>query len=676
MPRQPATAPTAAVPPPVATGRRVVVEAVEPSVDDGRFPVKRCAGEKVEVSADVFANGVDLLAGVVRYRHTDETEWREVGLEFLDNDRWGASFVVERLGRYEFAVSAWVDPFATWSDGLSKKAAAKLNVGNELIEGAALVRAGAGRASGTDAAWLVARADLLADPKGAKRVAAGLSPRLARLMARYPDRTLATDSPVFAVTVDSARAGGGAWYELFPRSAAAVAGRHGTFADVEARLPYVAGMGFDVLYLPPIHPIGHTNRKGRNGATKAAPSDPGCPWAIGAAEGGHDAVLPELGTLDDFRRLVETARRCGLDVALDLALQCSPDHPWVSEHPHWFRHRPDGSVKFAENPPREYQDIYPLDFEGPAWRELWEEVHRLVLFWIGCGVTIFRVDNPHTKPFEFWEWLIAAVRAEHPDVVFLAEAFTRPKLMRRLSKCGFSQTYTYFTWRTTKAELIEYFTELFRTEVREYLRPNLFANTPDVLSPFLQNGGRPAFAIRVVLAATLGASYGIYGPAYELCETRALPESEDYRDSEMYEIRHWDLDRPDSLRPLITAVNAARRENPALLTPWSVQFVPTDNDQLLAYAKRSDDGGNLVLVVVNVDPRWQQSGWLDFPIRSFGIAADQPYEMHDLLSGARYVWRGGRNFIALDPGCQPAHVFRVSISAPAAGPDTPGRDGT
>src|SRR5262249_22109213 len=404
----------------------------------------------------------------------------------------------------------------------------------------------------------------LARVDDAGRIATALAPALAAAMARHPDRSLATDSTaVLAVSVEPERAACGAWYEMFPRSASPVAGRHGTFADVEARLPYISDLGFDVLYLPPVHPIGRTHRKGRNNTPGTQPNDPGSPWAIGAAEGGHTAVHPELGTVDDFRHLVAAARRHRLDVALDLALQCSPDHPWVTEHPEWVQWRPDGTVQYAENPPKKYQDIYPLRFEGPGARALWDEIERVVLFWIDCGIRIFRVDNPHTKPFRFWEWLIDAVHRRHPDVIFLAEAFTRPKVMRHLAKCGFSQSYTYFTWRNSKAELVEYFTELTRTEAREYLRPNLFTNTPDILHAFLQTGGRPAFAVRFVLAATLGANYGIYGPAFELCEQRALPASEEYLDSEKYQLRHWDLERSDSLPPLIATVNAARHANPA-----------------------------------------------------------------------------------------------------------------
>jgi starch synthase (maltosyl-transferring) len=642
--------------------RRVIIEGIEPCVDGGRFPIKRSIGERVEVSADIFADGHDVLAAALRYRGPGDEAWQEVPMVLEGNDRWTATFAVERLGSYEYAVRGWVGAFASWRAALIKKVAAEQDVSSELLAGAALVRAAASRATRTDAAELKKQAELLAQPGNPQRIAAALAPALAAAMARYADREQATDSaPILRVCVEVERAAWGAWYEMFPRSASPIPDRHGTLADVEARLPYVAAMGFDVLYLPPIHPIGATQRKGRNNTPGAQPDEPGSPWAIGSHEGGHTAVHPALGNVEDVRRLVHAARRYGIDIALDVAFQCSPDHPYVREHPEWFHRRPDGTVQYAENPPKKYQDIYPLDFEGPDARGLWDELERVVVFWIDCGIHIFRVDNPHTKPFHFWEWLIASVRRRHPDVVFLSEAFTRPKVMRYLAKLGFSQSYTYFTWRTTKTELIEYFTELTQTEAREYLRPNLFTNTPDILHAVLQTGGRPAVAIRFVLAATLGANYGIYGPAFELCEDRALPSSEEYLDSEKYQLRHWDLERPDSLRPLITAVNAARHANPALRTQRTLRFIPTDNDQLLCYSKHSADGANLIIVVVNLDPHRPQSGWVDVPLWNYFIGDDQPYRLHDLLTGAGYVWRGGRNFVRLDPAQQPAHIFRVTL---------------
>jgi starch synthase (maltosyl-transferring) len=446
---------------------------------------------------------------------------------------------------------------------------------------------------------------------------------------------------------------------MFPRSAGTDRNRPATLAEAAARLPAIAAMGFDVLYLPPIHPIGVTHRKGPNNAPVAAPADPGCPWAIGGAEGGHTAVDPTLGSLDDFDAFVADAQRQGLEVALDLAIQCSPDHPWVREHPEWFRRRADGTVQFAENPPNRFEDIYPFDFTSAAWRELWQALRDVALFWAERGVRILRVDNPHTKPLPFWEWLIADVQRAHPDVIFLAEAFTRPKIMKRLAKGGFTQTYTYFTWRNTKDELTEYFIELTQTDVREYMRPNLFTNTPDVLHAFLQEGGRPAFQIRLVLAATLGASYGIYGPVFELCEGRAHPGTEEYVDSEKYEVRVWDHERPESIRDLVARVNRTRRDHPALHYDERLRFHPVDHPQLLCYSKTSADLADVVLVVVNLDPHRTHDGWVDLGLDELGLGADESYDVDDVLTDARWEWCGARNWVRLDPALMPAHVLVV-----------------
>jgi starch synthase (maltosyl-transferring) len=484
---------------------------------------------------------------------------------------------------------------------------------------------------------------------------------LSTLMERYPDKSLATRyEKELPVVVDDAKARFSAWYELFPRSAAGDAGRHGTFKDCAARLAYVAEMGFDVLYLPPIHPIGRAHRKGKNNATVARSNDPGSPWAIGAAEGGHKSIHPDLGSLAEFNGLVRQARNYGIEVALDIAFQCTPDHPYVREHPEWFRHRPDGTVQYAENPPKKYEDIYPLNFETSAWRELWQELLSVVLFWLQQGVRIFRVDNPHTKPFAFWEWLIANVKREDPRAIFLAEAFTRPKVMYRLAKLGFTQSYTYFAWRNTKSELTEYFTELTQTNVREFFRPNLWPNTPDILTEYLQFGGRPAFTTRLLLAATLGASYGIYGPAFELGMNRPRePGSEEYLDSEKYEIKSWNLEDPDSLRPLIARVNRIRRDNPALQGDSSLRFHPVSNDQLICFSKQAEDLSNIILTVVNLDPYHTQSGWVEVGLQPFNLDAQQPYQVHDLLTDARYIWQGSRNYVELNPQSVPAHIFRV-----------------
>jgi starch synthase (maltosyl-transferring) len=639
----------------------VVIEGVEPEIDGGRFPAKRVIGERVDVTADIYADGHDRLAAVLRHRTVGKSEWEETPFTALVNDRWEAHFTVTRLGVYEFTLCAWVDDFASWREGLQKKAGAGLDVASELLEGAALVRAAAGRADEADADWLSARADLIAaETAQAGRVEIALSEDLSGAMERHPDRTAATEYPlVLQILVERERARYGAWYEMFPRSAAAEPGRHGTLRDCEARLPYVAGMGFDVLYLPPIHPIGTTHRKGPNNTPSTSSADVGSPWAIGAADGGHTAIHPELGTMDDFDRLVATAREYGIEIALDIAFQCSPDHPWVEAHPRWFRWRPDGTIQYAENPPKKYQDIYPLNFETEDWRSLWEELKNVFLFWIGHGVSIFRVDNPHTKPFAFWEWVIAEVRREHPEAVFLSEAFTRPKVMRRLAKVGFSQSYTYFTWRNTKAELTEYLTELTRGESRWYMRPNLFANTPDIFHEYLQFGGRAAYQVRFVLAATLCSSYGIYGPPFELCETRAVSGTEEYLDSEKYQVRRWDLDRPGNLRAFITRVNEIRRDNPALFHDERLRFYPSDNEHILFYGKTTPDLENILLVVVNLDPHHRQHGWVEVPLKDLGLDPELPYQVHDLLGDARYLWHGSSNYVALDPAVCSAHVFRV-----------------
>ena len=643
-----------------ADGRkRVVIEAVTPQVDGGRFPIKRVTGEAVTVEADVFADGHDAVACALGFRRDEDRRWTEVPMTLVDNDRWRGAFAVGSPGRYRYTIRAWVDRWATWTRDLAKKADAGQDVSVDLQGGAGMVGRAAGRAGGDDRRAL-RRAAAEIRRGGAAGVRAALADELAEAMARYPDRRHAVRyAAELPVVVDRERARFSAWYELFPRSTSDQPGRHGTFQDVEKRLAYVADLGFDVLYLPPIHPIGRTNRKGRNNATRAAAGDVGSPWAIGAEEGGHTAVHPDLGTIEDFDRVVERAEELGMEVALDLAYQCSADHPWLREHPEWFLHRADGTIAHAENPPKKYEDIYPLNFETEAWPELWQALRGVVEFWIGHGVRAFRVDNPHTKPFAFWEWMISTIKARHPEVIFLSEAFTRPKVMYRLAKVGFTQSYTYFAWRSTKWELEEYFgRDLPR--VREFFRPNLWPNTPDILTEPVQVGGRPAFMARLVLAATLGASYGIYGPPFELMERRPRePGSEEYLDSEKYAVRHWDLDHPDSLAELIARVNRARRENPALHTDRTLRFHDVDNDQLIAYSKRSADPPNVVVTVVNLDPIHTHSGWVHLPLAELGIDPEHPYQLHDLITDARYVWQGDRGYVELDPQVVPAHVFRV-----------------
>ena len=644
--------------------KRVVVENVRPEVDAGRSSIKRVVGEPVCVEADLFTDGHDELVCFLLYRKEDDPIWTEVPMRALGNDRWRAEFTAAELGQYRYTVQGRVEPFLTWLRDLRKRLEAGQDVRVELRAGAEFVSAAAARAEAAERKVETRRLKELArdlsssgDPR--EKTARLAAPELTELVSAWGDEgDFVRHERELEVSVDRVKARFSSWYELFPRSCSAEPGRHGTLQDLIKRLPDIAEMGFDVLYLPPIHPIGKTHRKGRNNSLTAGPKDPGSPWAIGDESGGHKAVHPELGTLEDFRALADAAEKHGLELALDIALQCSPDHPYLKEHPEWFRHRPDGSLRYAENPPKKYEDIYPLDFACADFQPLWDEVKSIFEFWIGHGVRIFRVDNPHTKPFALWEWLIRELRRQHPDLIFLAEAFTRPKVMARLAKAGFSQSYNYFPWRNSKWELQSYFIELTGTAIREVLRPNLWPNTPDILTEYLQFGGRPAFMIRQVLAATLGASYGIYGPAFELCEnTPKELGHEEYRDSEKYELKHWPLDRKDSLRPLISRVNRIRRENPALQNDASLRFFPVSNEQIICYAKQAGD--NVVLVIVNLDPDHTQSGWVELPLQEFGLGGEKPYQMHDLLAERRYLWRGGRNYVELDPRGVPAHIFRL-----------------
>jgi starch synthase (maltosyl-transferring) len=644
-----------APPPPVpATRRTVIIENVAPVVDAGRYAVKREIGARVEVSADIFKEGHDTLVAFVRYRPEAEAAWREAPMRFVDNDRWAGEIVVDRLGRWLYTIEALADPFQSWLADLAKRVEAGQDVASELLEGAALVGTAAERASGNDARLLREHATRLT--RGHAETAR--DPALAALMARHLDRTAATRlSTEFPIQVDRERARFAAWYEFFPRSGT-TPGQSATFKEAEIQLERIAAMGFDVVYLPPIHPIGTSHRKGRNNSLTAQPGDPGSPWAIGGAEGGHDAVHPELGTLEDFDHFVATADGLGLDVALDFAIQCSPDHPYVRQHPEWFFHRPDGTIKYAENPPKKYQDIYPMNFYVDDPAPLWAEMKRIVEFWIGHGVKSFRVDNPHTKPVAFWEWLIREVQRAHPDVIFLAEAFTRPKMMRVLAKAGFTQSYTYFTWRTEKQELAEYLEEITSPPVAEYFRGNLWTNTPDILHETLVRGGRPVFKQRLVLAATLSSLYGMYS-GYELAENVPVaPTSEEYLDSEKYEIKVRSFTAPGNLGDFVTRVNEIRRANPALQLYRNLGFHPSDSPHLLWYEKATADDANVIFVAVNMDPTTEHDSMVEVPIARLGIAPEQPYRMHELLSERAYEWRGPRGYVKLFPA-DPAQIFRL-----------------
>jgi starch synthase (maltosyl-transferring) len=644
--------------------RRPAIEGVQPCVEGGRFPIKRTVGESVWVTAAVHADGHDILSAAVLYRPLDKKRWDESPLEPLGNDEWRGEFIITHLEPYRYTVQAWVNSFLTWQADLIKRFDAGQDLAMELLVGAGIVQDAAGRAKGTDGRRLNEfSAKLKSSSGGEAQMAVDLATNaeLSALTVKYADRSRATTYDLeLSVNVERERARFSSWYEMFPRSCTGDPARHGTFRDCIGRLEYIAGMGFDILYLPPIHPIGRTERKGKNNALQPLPEDVGSPWAIGSDEGGHKAIHPHLGTLEDFRALLGEAKKRGIEVALDLAYQCSPDHPYAKEHKEWFRLRPDGSVQYAENPPKKYQDIYPLFFESDAAGALCQELKSVVLYWIAQGVRIFRVDNPHTKPYPFWEWLIREIRNEHPEVIFLGEAFTRPKVMYRLAKLGFTQSYTYFTWRNTKRELTEYFTELTQSDVREFFRPNLWPNTPDILPEHLQTGGRPAFLSRLILAATLGANYGIYGPAFELCENRPIhPGSEEYLDSEKYQIRAWDLGHRDSLKDTITRLNRARRENAALQKDTGLRFHAVDNDQLIAYSKVTEDLSDIILVVVNLDPHHTQAGWVEVPLQEFQIGEGQTYQVRDLLTDTAWLWQGARNYVELNPQVMPGHVFRV-----------------
>jgi starch synthase (maltosyl-transferring) len=641
---------------------RIAIPEVRPQLDCGRFPVKRIVGERLRVTADIVKEGHDILTAEVRYRPQGGEAWQAVPMTYgYERDEWAAEVLLERIGTLEYTVAVWTDTFASWADELRRKAQAGQEVSSELLEGGALIRAAAARAPGEIAPVLTDLADRVTGSQPQRdRVQQALQPGLARLMATHQARDdLTVYDRWLGVVVDPERARFGAWYEFFPRSQTTSPDGHGTFASAEARLPAIRALGFDVVYLPPIHPIGRTNRKGRNNSLVAEPGDPGSPWAIGNEAGGHDAVNPELGTIEDFDRFVQTARDCDLEIAMDLAIQCSPDHPYIRQHPDWFRRRPDGTIKYAENPPKKYEDIVALDMWCEDYRALWAELRRVVRHWIDHGVTIFRVDNPHTKPLAFWAWLIPQLKREHPELIFLAEAFTRPNKLQLLAKLGFTQSYTYFTWRNTRRDLEEYLTELTRTEQAEYLRPNFFANTPDILHEYLQHGGRPAFKIRFALAATLSPTYGIYS-GFELIEhVPVRAGSEEYLDSEKYQIRLRDWSAPGNLNAYIARINAIRRNNRALQLYTNLTFHHADNPNIISYSKVGEDGANRILVVVNLDPYHAHAGTLHLEGAALGLGPGSRYVVHDLLTEARYWWQGTANYVGLDPHDEPVHIFRL-----------------
>jgi starch synthase (maltosyl-transferring) len=642
--------------------QRIIIEHVYPEIDCGKYPVKRVVDERVKVSADIYPDGHNEIKAVLLHRRKGRKTWDETPMKHVNNDKWEAWFEVDKMGWYEYTIQAWVDHFASWQKGFRAKFEANQPVEIELQIGAAMMeeakeQSTPGNRKKIDG-WLAFVNDVNYNPSAAAALV--LDEEVSDIMYKCANRSDAlTYEKTLLVEVERKRALFSSWYEVFPRSTSSEPGKHGTFSDVENIIPLVAKMGFDILYFPPIHPIGVSFRKGKDNSPVAGPGEPGSPWAIGGAEGGHKAIHPELGTIADFRKVVKTAGEHGIEIALDLAYQCSQDHPYLKDHPEWFKWRPDGTVQYAENPPKKYQDVVAFDFENDDWQNMWKELKSIVDYWIEQGVKIFRVDNPHTKPFAFWEWMIAEIKKTHPETIFLAEAFTRNKIMDRLGKIGFTQSYTYFTWRNSRQEFVQYLHELTREERREYYRPNFWPNTPDILPVSLQHKDEAAFIARFVMAATLSSSYGIYGPVFDLGHNVPHPDREEYIDNEKYELKQYDWYSMNRLRKLMASVNMIRRENPALQTTWNIYFADTANDHLLCYGKTDDDKTNRIFVAVNMDPYFTQGGNIRVPIHEMGISADKSYEMIDLLTGFRYTWYGEWNYVELNPHIFPVHIFRI-----------------
>ena len=640
----------------------MVIEHVQPEIDGGYFPIKRIIGEKVKVTADIFTDGHDQISAALLFRKLGKEKWQFSPMSFVGNDRWSGEFTVEEIGIYEYTIQGWVDHLMTWLKDIQKRFQAQEKIKVYLLSGIPLLERLTQQITlkeGKYISQLITRLKKVEDPE--KLITILQDKILTVIIEENPLKNHKTRYPKeLKVIVDRKKALFGAWYELFPRSCSPEINQQGTFLDCEKILPDIANLGFDILYFPPIHPIGKTHRKGKNNAITTQKGDPGSPWAIGDETGGHMAIHPQLGNLNDLHRLIKKAKEYGIEIALDLAFQCSQDHPYIKTHPEWFRWRADGSIQYAENPPKKYEDIVPFDFETGHWQELWQELKKITLYWIEQGIKIFRVDNPHTKPFLFWEWLISQIKEKYPEVIFLSESFTRPKVMYHLAKIGFTQSYTYFTWRNTKNELMEYLNELTNTGVKEYFRPNFWPNTPDILSEYLQLGGRSAFFIRFILAATLSSNYGIYGPAYERFINQAISGKEEYLNSEKYEIKPWkNEDIKEGTRDFISRINQIRRENPALQMTNNLKFYHVDNDNLLYFGKANEDLSDIILIVVNLDPHYVQSGWLQVPLSAMGIEPDQPFLAQDLLGGDQYIWQGEYNYVELNPNILPAHILKI-----------------
>ena len=641
--------------------RRVIIEKIYPELDGGLHPIKCIVGDQIEVQADVFSDGHDVIAASLLFKHQKERSWKEVRMQFLENDRWTAQMEVEKEGPYLYKIEAWVDHPLNWQHGIERKIEDGQHVSSELLEGAAYLKEMVKRTKGADKKQLAALADQFEDPKQYdKAVTAAIGEELHQLLVKYPDKFLANESQELKAFAERKRAEFSTWYEFFPRSASKEPGVHGTFKDCQQLLPRIAEMGFDVLYLPPVHPIGEVNRKGKNNTTEAFEGDVGSTWGIGSKYGGHKDIHPELGTVEDFKDLVNSAKDLGIEVAMDFALQAAPDHPWVQEHPEWFKWRPDGTVQYAENPPKKYQDILPIYFESEDWKNLWNEMLSIALYWVEeCGIRVFRVDNPHTKPFYFWGWLIAEVKKKYPEVIFLSEAFTKPKVMHQLAKQGFTQSYTYFTWRNSKQELIDYLVELTQTDQRYFFRPNFWPNTPDINPWALQSSHEPVYLQKYFLAATLSSNTGIYGPVFEQMQGAALPGKEEYLDSEKFQIRNWDWELKNKLTTLIGKINHIRREHASLQQTNNIQFLGIENEQLIAYYKYDQDRQDETLMIVNLDPYYAQNGWVQLPLHQMGIHEGHPVQMTDLITGSSYIWDKEWNFVELHPAL-PFHLFKIS----------------
>jgi starch synthase (maltosyl-transferring) len=640
---------------------RVVISGISPQIEGGKYPAKRVIGESLTVTADIFGDGHDEVAASVLVKHQRDELWRELPMNYILNDRWEVTIPLDQIGFHQYQVIGWIDHYTTWKKGLVKKYDANQDVTVELQIGTQLFNEALSLADSADKTKLKKWIALFKKPENTEtKINLAVSDEVGEVMGRIKAKDLVTTFPeIFTIEVERKKAGFSAWYEIFPRSAAVESGKHGTLNEVKRLLPRIAGMGFDILYFPPIHPIGEEKRKGKNNSLTPSADDPGSPWAIGNVTGGHKSIHPELGTLEDFESLVAEAEKFNLEVAMDIAFQCAPDHPYVKEHPQWFKWRPDGTVQYAENPPKRYEDILPFNFETEDWENLWKELKSVIDFWIEKGVRVFRIDNPHTKAFSFWEWLIKEVREKNPEVLFLAEAFTRPRVMEKLAKSGFNQSYSYFTWRNTKWEFEQYLTELTKTDQQYYFRPNFWPNTPDILPHHLAVGGENAHIQRLILAATMSSNYGIYGPVYEYGVNTPHPGKEEYTDNEKYEIKHWDWDRYSRTAEIITMINQIRHENPALQTTWNIDFTYTDNEQIICYTKTDQRSSNALLIAVNLDVFNTHGATIRVPLEQLGIDPNQPYQVHDMLSGEKYRWQGEYNFVQLNPYDMPAHIFKV-----------------